>query len=50
MESQEQTKLQAVAVLLIKLTKDENSRTYMDFTDEKEAINGMAVKRLLKIL
>ena len=44
MESQqEQTKLQPVAILLMKLTKDDNSRTYMDFTDEKEAINGTIV-------
>ncbi len=43
MESQEQPKLMPVAILLIKLTKDDNSRTYMDFTDEKEAINGNTV-------
>ncbi len=40
MESQVPPKLQPVAVLLLKLTKDDNSRTYMDFTDEKEAVNG----------
>ena len=50
MESQQPTKLQPVAVLLLKLTKDDNSRTYMDFTDEKEAINGTLLSRPPQVL
>ena len=30
----------SVALLLIKMTTDENSRTYMEFANEKDAIKG----------
>ena len=42
----ESSKLQPVAILLMKMTVDDNSKTYMDFTDEKEAINGIHLIRL----
>ena len=37
----EPKKQEALALLLVKMTKDENSRTYLDFPTEKEAIFGV---------